>query len=174
MSSGNAPAKRIPKIDSGLVSAFNLVQAFQEGVVETLKIQCSCPVKVLPYYVKEAETEIAADVAGVIGMTSSKFIGAVAITFPKDVYLEVMSKMFGETYDTITEDIEDGAGELLNIVFGHAKAKLNENGHDIERAIPSVVQGETFELHHLTPTPAVVMPFQTENGTFHLEIGITS
>lgn len=171
MSTGNAAAK-IPRFDDRLVKALNLVQAFQAGVVETLRVQCSCEVKPLPFFIKETETEISADVAGVIGMTSSEFIGALALTFPKAVYLQIMGGMFGEKYETITDDIQDGAGELLNIIFGYAKTQLNANGFNIERAIPTVMQGETFEFRSLTPIPAVVMPFQTECGTFHLEMGI--
>ncbi|MCB0417333.1 MAG: chemotaxis protein CheX [Bdellovibrionales bacterium] len=172
--SANSAAKTEPQFDERLVNAVNLVNAFQEGVVETLKIQCSCEVTADPYYVRDKDEYIDADVAGVIGMTSSKFIGAVAITFPQAVYLEIMSKMFGEEFTSVTEEIEDGAGELLNIIFGHAKSQLNSNGHDLERAIPNVVQGETFELQHLTPTPAIVLTFHTEKGSFKLEIGISA
>ncbi len=168
-----AAVSAIPPIDETLITAFNLIQSFQEGTVETLRIQCNCEIKSLPYYIREDQSEMSADVAGVIGMTSSQFVGAIAITFSKATYLEVMGKMFGEEFQAITQDIEDGAGELLNIIFGHAKAKLNNNGHDIERAIPSVVQGETFEMQNLTPTPSIVMPFQTEKGTFEIEIGLS-
>lgn len=171
MSTGNAAAK-IPKFDNRLVKALNLVQAFQAATVETLKVQCNCDVTALSFFIKETETEVAADVAGVIGMTSTDFIGALALTFPKNVYLMIMGGMFGEKYETITEEIQDGAGELLNIIFGQAKTKLNANGFSIERAIPTVMQGETFEFRSLTPIPAVVMPFQTELGVFHLEMGI--
>jgi hypothetical protein len=48
-----------------------------------------------------------------------------------------MGKMLGEEFKAITQDLQTGAAELLNIIFGSAKVVLNEQGYAIQKAIPT-------------------------------------
>jgi chemotaxis protein CheX len=106
----------------------------------------------------------------VIGLTSNNFTGSVAVCFPKQVFLTIMERMLGERHDSITRELEDGASELLNIIFGQAKRVLNEQGFSIEKAIPTIVRGTDLNVHHLTPNPTIIVPFQTDVGSFYIEI----
>src|SRR5688572_11064834 len=80
------------------------------------------------------------DIAAVIGLTSKSFNGSVAICFPKAVFLMIMEKLLGETHKDIDKELEDGASELLNIIFGQAKKVLYAKGYAIERAVPTIVR----------------------------------
>jgi len=57
--------------------------------------------------------------------------------------------MFGEKYEKIPEGLQDGAGELMNIIFGYAKKILNEKGYVIEMAITPWALKNPFCLKHL-------------------------
>lgn len=114
------------------------------------------------------------DISGVIGIVSDAFQGSVVISFPEDTFLGVISRMLGEEYHKIDQEIIDGAGELTNMIFGQAKIVLNEKGYGIKTAIPSVVSGKDHSLAALTKGPVIVVPFTTEFGKFFVEIGLSN
>jgi chemotaxis protein CheX len=81
--------------------------------------------------------------------------------------------MLGENQSEIINEMQDAAGELLNIIFGQAKALLNDNkGYTIQKAIPTVVRGQSLQVHHLTRETAVILPFVTNLGDFHIEVSL--
>ena len=151
----------------------NFINPFIDGVLETLKIQCgieSQPEKPILKGNYKSEEEYA--IAGVIGLTSASFKGSISICFPEKTFLGIMGKMLGDNYSTITDELEDGAGEILNISFGVAKKNLNEKGYKIEKAIPTVIRGEGVVVKHLVQGKTIILPFQTELGSFCVEIAI--
>ncbi len=145
---------------------------FIDGTISTLKTQCkleATPGK--PALKKDAPT-IPYDIAAVIGLTSSAFTGSITLGFPKAVFLTLMNNMLGESFTDISKDLEDGAAELLNIIFGQAKVVLNAQGYDIQKAIPSIVRGDNLSTTTLTHGPVIFLPFTITNGTFFIEFSI--
>jgi len=63
-----------------------------------------------------------------MGFKSKVFNGVIAICFTEKVFLSIMSRMFGEKYEKIPEGLQDGAGELMNIILVTQKI-LNEKGY---------------------------------------------
>lgn len=148
---------------------------FVEGTLHTLKVQCSLEAKPGKPYFKGSEKEAEnIEIAAVIGLTSNAFNGSITLCFPKNVFLTIMSNMMGETYSEITNELEDGAAELLNIIFGQAKKVLNEKDYSIQKAIPTVVRGSHIHTTHLTKNKIVVLPFTTERGNLYIEISTES
>ena len=78
--------------------------------------------------------------------------------------------MVGESHDNITEEVQDAAGELLNIIFGQAKTVLKGKNYVLERAIPTVLVGEKLRIRYKTKIPTIVLPFESSAGSFHIEI----
>jgi CheY-specific phosphatase CheX len=78
--------------------------------------------------------------------------------------------MLGETYEELTKDLEDGAAELLNIIFGQAKVGLNEKGYKISKAIPTIIRGESLRMRHSSLQPTMKIPFTSAAGSFVIEI----
>jgi chemotaxis protein CheX len=151
------------------------VNPFIVGTINTLKVQCSMECTAQKPTLKENLPEpVKFDIAGVIGVTSETFTGSIAICFPEKVFLGAMSNMLGEECKEINKDLEDGAGELLNIIFGHAKTVLNEKGYALAKAIPTIVRGQNLEVKHLTFATTLVLPFGTQFGNFYIEIGMES
>ncbi len=150
-----------------------LVKPFVLGVIQTLKVQCGVLPKLETVFLLKKE-DVAApniDIAGIVGITGAKLNGSLAICFPEKSFLNVMGKLLGENFESLTPSLEDGAGELANIIFGFAKKQLNESGHAIQMAIPNVVRGSGIRLRHVTGVPVLCLPFSSELGPFHLEIG---
>lgn len=146
---------------------------FVDGALLTLKMQCSIAAKHGKPYLKEKNVEGPAyDLAGIIGITSESFTGTIALLFQKQLFLAIMNNMLGEKYTEITKDMEDGAAELLNIIFGHAKKVLNAQGHTIQKAIPTIIRGTGLHSSHLTGSPVYILPFDTDFGLLSIEITI--
>lgn len=146
------------------------INPFIDGAMETLKTQCSTQCKPAKLFIKGSIEQEPADIAGVLGITSPGFRGSLAICFPKRVFLGLMERMLGEKAEEITAELQDGAGELLNIIFGFAKRVLNEKGYQLEKAIPTVLRGSGIVVKHLGPGPSIVLPFQSDLGVFYIEI----
>ena len=143
---------------------------FIDGTRSTLKVQCKIEAVPAKPFLKKNGPKVVFDIAGVIGLTSKAFTGSIALCFPKAVFLALMSNMLGESFTEITDDMQDGAAELLNMIFGQAKRVLNDANYDIAKAIPTVVKGTNIETQHLSNKPVIVIPFVTDAGIFHIEI----
>jgi chemotaxis protein CheX len=148
----------------------NFLNPFIEATLNTLKVQCGYVCKPLKPTLKDASVVNLIDIAGVIGITSPTFNGSISICFPEKIFLRIMSNMLGEEFTEINKDLEDGAGELLNIIFGFAKRVLNEGGHSFEKAIPTIVRGKGMSIKHLSDYPCFLLPFESADGLFYIEI----
>lgn len=137
----------------------------------TLKVQCEFESKPGKPFIKQGNEPRNFDIAAVIGLNSKVFNGTITLCFPSSVFLRIMGNMLGEEYTEITEELEDGAGELLNIIFGHAKKILNDNeDYSIEKAIPTVVTGKGISTMKIKGSKIIAIPFETSDGMFQIEI----
>lgn len=148
----------------------NFINPFLTATIAVLKTQASTEAKAGQIYKKDPRERFLGDISGVIGLVSDGFTGSVVISFPAATFLKVMSRMLGEDYKEINKDIEDGAGELTNIIFGQAKVVLNERGFGIKTALPSVITGQQHSILQMSNGPRMVIPFDTDAGPFFVEI----
>lgn len=152
----------------------NFLNPFIEATLNTLKIQCAYECVSARPFMKDANFKAAIDIAGVISILSDEFKGSISICFPENIFLKLMSNMLGEECRAITTETEDGAGELVNIIFGQAKMTLNKLGYTLQKAIPTIVRGGELRVRHITPYSTIILPFNSELGDFYIEIAIES
>lgn len=145
---------------------------FIEGTKNTLKIQCNIDITHDKPFIKGSQTQPDFDIAGIIAINSAELTASMAICFPKSVYLKVISSMLGEVYTEITDELQDGAAELLNIIFGAAKVALNQQGYTLQKAIPTVICGKQISTNQTSKGSVIVIPFKIGDGEFHIEIAI--
>lgn len=148
----------------------DFINPFLDSTLHVLKVQANTEARAGKLFIKTAKDKFSGDISGVIGIVSASFNGSVVISFPEMTYLMLMSRMLGESCVQLTKDIEDGAGELTNIIFGKAKVILNEKGYGINTALPSVVTGKAHSVQTLTKGPVVVIPFESDVGPFFIEV----
>ena len=151
------------------------LKPFIDGTVHTLKVQTGCEPKIgKPYLKKRDMPGPAIDIAGTVGIWTEKFKGSIYVCFPEKTFLQIMGKMLNEEYTSITADLEDGAGEIMNIIFGFAKRVLNEQGYDLQKALPGIIIGGNMKVSQVGKEPVIVLPFESELGNFQLEIAIAA
>lgn len=148
------------------------VNPFLEGTIRTLEEQCHVKVTAMRPCLKADSPKFPVEIAGVIGVTSIGFIGTLSLCFTAQTFLNIMSQMFGTSFDKIDDDIEDGAGEILNIIIGYAESILETKGIMLERAVPTIVKGDEIEIKYLSFRPTITVPFETRFGSFKLDISI--
>jgi chemotaxis protein CheX len=152
-----------PKID------VNFINPFIDGAIETFKVQCAVEPKAGKPYVR-GKSATSNAIEAVIALNSAVFNGTIALCFPEKVFLGLMEKMLGEKYTEINKELEDGASELLNIIFGQAKKVLNDKGYAIQKAIPSIYRGDAVVARSEIINSTLVLPFEMDAGIFHIEI----
>jgi chemotaxis protein CheX len=146
------------------------INPFLHATKKTLEVQANTPLKLLKPFLKKTPAKDVA-IAGVISLISDKFNGSITLCFPAGVFLKIYENMFGEKHTAITKELEDAAGELLNIIYGQAKIELNAKaGYDLKKALPTVLTGEKINISQQGRVPTVVLPFETDAGVFHIEI----
>ncbi|MCB9230013.1 MAG: chemotaxis protein CheX [Deltaproteobacteria bacterium] len=140
------------------------------AIIETIEIQCERKYTAAKAIKEEEFKKKDYCVSGVIGVTSEFFTGSVALVFTSDSFLDIMSGMMGEEYESIDDDLVDGCAELLNIAYGTVKKKLNEHGYKISMAIPSVVYGDKLKIKDIGNDPSVKIPFCSGDHIFLVSI----
>lgn len=147
-----------------------LINPFLVGAVKALEIQANTKVRPQKIHIKTAPAKDIA-IAGVISLITDSFTGSITLCFSQKVFLKIYENMFGEVHETINKEIEDAAGELLNIIYGQAKIELNNKpGYNLKKALPTVLVGEKLSISQQGSSPTVIIPFETDFGTFHIEI----
>ncbi len=159
-----------PAPASGIDVGF--INPFLSATVKTFTVQTNTPVKPLkPFLKKELVPGIA--IAGVLTLISNASSGSVVLCFSESVFLKIYENMFAEKISAINAEVQDAAGELLNIIYGQAKLELNNLGHQFQPALPTVMVADQLKIRQ-SGSPTVVVPFETAHGNFHLEIEFKS
>lgn len=151
------------------------VHSFIQAAVKTFDIQCQYPIKYESSLALNARPNFTSDIIAVIGLTSDVFCGSIVLCFQEKFFLATMSKMFGEKYETISSEIVDGAGEILNIIFGVAKTTLSNEGYSVSMSIPSVLSGTKLSVSSVTSGgESVLLNFGSESGPFNIVVSFSS
>lgn len=149
-----------------------LINPFIESTIHFMKEQANLDVVSQKPTLKHPGEYNKFQIAGRMLIHSDNFQGSVIIGFQRSVfeklYASIMSQ--GPLEKQTQEEIDQSAGEILNIILGRAKVALHEKSHiKIQQAIPEILIGDHYKIHE--NFSAIVIPFQSEIGSFYLEIG---
>ncbi len=148
---------------------------FKEAVVYTFAQQVSMTVSPedITNDTQKVMNEAQIHVLASIGITCSLLNGEANLAFPKDSFLKLANEMLGTDFTEISAENMDLCGELLNMLFGVAKAKLKDkDGIPVEKALPFVVQGSDLKFHAKSNEPTVVTRFTGPFGIFYLGVTV--
>ncbi len=110
------------------------------------------------------------EVTGLIGMAREEFQGSLALNFSKPAILHITSQMLGKEFNDIDESVLEIAGELANIITGNAKGLLERKGYKFEMARPEMLSGQEHIIKHKANAATIVVPFETPEGLFYVEL----
>jgi chemotaxis protein CheX len=144
------------------------INPFIEATLQVILINSEITAKKEQLFLRSAD-QISGDVSALIAMNSDLFVGSFAISFEEKCFLFLVNKMLGEAYTEINIEMQDAAGELCYQIFGVAKKVLNEKGHTIQPAIPTVVSGKGHSIKHMIDGTCIAVKFSTPAGGFQVE-----
>lgn len=148
------------------------INPFLYGTLEVLeKMAFIKPVAGKPY-VKSDDTA-RGDVSGIIGMTGDA-VGSLALSFSEECIIYITNNMLGENHTEMNKEVLDTAGELTNIISGAARKLMEKDELKVFAAIPTIVYGKQHMVRHVVSGPSIVLPFQTEKGTFVIDVCLKS
>lgn len=125
----------------------NIPEFLEQAISNTFSIQIGTPVTIVTSLKENAKSDhMAVDCMSVLGMKSSTHQGHLAIGFPRPTFLAILQAMIGEKHENIDETNSDASGEILNIIYGDFRKKLNGMGCDFQPSIPTTVLGQKMSL----------------------------
>ncbi len=144
---------------------FPLLMPFIDAAIKTMATMCGLKIGVFSEVI-DRPTHI---ISGVLGF-SGKMSGAVAIRFPEETLRIVMRGLLKEEMQSITADIMDAVGELINIVGGAAKNRLNQVSPDfgLNISIPNTIHGVGHQLIRSKSAEPYHLYFSVEGHLFEL------
>jgi chemotaxis protein CheX len=146
------------------------INPFLYGTIEVLKKMAFIDPRPGKVYLKK--TALAhGDVSGIIGITGD-MIGSLAISFGESCICHIVGSMLGESYTEANQEVFDGVGEITNMISGVARTHMEKEGMQVYAAIPSVVYGKDHTINHILKSPSIVIPFDTDHGTFVVDVCI--
>ncbi len=109
------------------------------------------------------------EVSGIIGL-AGETKGAVVLSFSRETAIHIVSVFAGQEYKTLSNDVLDGVGELVNIIAGNAKKDLTD--YRIEISLPGVITGSSYTMRWPEGIPVVCIPLTSEHGPFSINISL--
>jgi CheY-specific phosphatase CheX len=114
-----------------------ILQALQESIVESVSIILSD----MPKIAEKANFDFSvADNVAVSISFAGKLEGSVFLILSDEMVRKIIAKMLGCATSDVSEDCFDGVGEIVNIITGGVKTKLEPLGYDFVLSIPSVIK----------------------------------
>jgi chemotaxis protein CheX len=145
-----------------------IINPFLAAAINVLKTMASIePRPGKPFLKKDADA--LGDVSAIIGITGAAQ-GSMALTFTSPCIKAIVSNLFGSPVEEMNEEVKDAVGELTNMICGDARRRLAEEGIALQAGIPTIVSGENHSLTHIMKGPFLAVPFETDHGTFVVEV----
>lgn len=120
-----------------------------------------------PYLLEDPQNLL--EVSGIIGLAGDTR-GAVVLSFSRETAIQVISVFAGQEYKSLTNEVLDGVGELVNIVAGNAKKDLLQ--YRIEISLPGVITGTSYTMRWPEGIPVVAIPLTSEYGPLSINISL--
>jgi chemotaxis protein CheX len=126
-----------------------------------------------PFFINR-ETAQEWDISGIIGL-AGEARGAVAVSMKKELAFKITEQLTGQEYNAMDEEVIDAIGELVNIIAGNAKQRL-ENDFNLVISLPSVVTGAGHEIKFPSEQARIMcIPFKVlKTHNFWLSVALES
>ncbi|MFQ5675750.1 MAG: chemotaxis protein CheX [bacterium] len=150
----------------------DLIHDFIEVTAEVLSTMASFEVKAEAIHEINSHLEDSTsclDITGVLGFSGGRK-GSLLVTFPESIALRAVGGMLGIEYHKVSADVRDGVSELVNMIAGGAKTRLQAKGIDFSLSIPNTVVGVHHQITGAASTVRRRVDFATELGRFFIEV----
>lgn len=152
----------------------DLIHDFIEVTGQVLATMAALEVKADNIYEINGDTQseditACLDITGILGFSGGRQ-GSLLVTFPENIALSAVGGMLGVEYNEVNADVRDGISELVNMIAGGAKTRLQAKGIDFSLSIPNTVIGNHHQITPAASTTRTRVDFAAELGRFFIEV----
>jgi chemotaxis protein CheX len=146
-----------------------LVNPFIESVQEIFSTMLGSEAKRGKVEITDA-AENPGDLVALIGI-SGRATGTCALSLPVTTALNMIGQLMCTEYTEANDEVTDGVAEVVNMVGGGAKAKMNVDGaKPMDLSLPTVVSGDSYNVKYPTKSVWLEVPFDSSHGPFLIRI----
>lgn len=149
------------------------LKAMNLAVQKTLKTMAATDVEMLSPTVK-SRVESLGDVSGEMELFQPFNGGVIALSFPKETIFFLLGRIYRTDFVEIDGQVEDGVGELLNVIHGQFRSITASFSPGALASPPQVVVGPRQLVTHTHSGPTLVVPFRVGPGphVFHVYLQV--
>jgi chemotaxis protein CheX len=141
-----------------------------QSAIDVFDKMLNCKAKRIDLKLKETTAPLH-ELSAIIGV-SGKATGTYVLSLSEQVAIEILNRMVGIEATELDDDVCDAAGEILNMIAGQAKAKLQKL--ELSLSLPSMITGKNHEIRYPSDVRAICVLFESEIGPFAIEVGFAS
>jgi chemotaxis protein CheX len=153
----------------------NLLNPFIHATLDCLKTMAKVKPERRRVFVK-TDPLMHGDIAGIIGMTKG-ITGSCVVSFPRALAAQIVGRLMGDDPKNLDPSmVNDGIGEIANMVAGGAKREFATQGlYRFDISTPTIVSGEPVKLFNPMDTVAIACEFTASpewSETFLIEVAL--
>ena len=144
------------------------INPFLTSTMSVFDTMLNCKLEIGKPYLKNG-TQPQHEVSGVIGL-SGKALGTVVLGLSREAALSAAEVLLQERPATINSDVTDAIGELVNIIAGSAKSKLDHL--ELSVSLPTVITGKNHSVEFPRTAQPISIPFTSPWGDITVDVGL--
>ena len=161
-------------MSDNIVANENLIQDFIDATGKVLSTMASFDVKATEAREingngNSQDITVCFDITAVLGFSGGRK-GSLLVSFPRNIAFRTVGGMLGIEFTEIDSDVRDGVSELVNMIAGGAKTKLQDKGIDFELSIPNTIIGWQHKIAGGASTTRTRVDFDSDIGSFFIEV----
>lgn len=146
------------------------LRPFVEGVITTLSTMAGLSPMIKEVKVVTAD-KFSGDVSAVMGVVGDHGDGFVGVSFNSELASKVVSSILGiEPTELEDADINDGVGELINMIAGSAKNALLGSPYKFQAGLPNVITGHGHAVGYPKNAECWTATMEIEGAAFSLHV----
>ena len=111
------------------------------------------------------------DITSVLGFSGGRK-GSILISLTQKAAFRAVGGMLGMEIQELSNDVTDGVGELVNMIAGGAKTRLQSKGVEFDLSIPNTVIGMSHQISVSVSMLRSRIDFASPHGDFFMEVFI--
>ncbi len=122
-----------------------IITAIKEATSEVFTSMLMLEVKAEDSFAQD-EKKISTDLISSLHFFGDKYMGKIAVFASGGASCHLAGAMLGMEAETVDEDVEDTMGEIVNMIAGGAKTKLEDSMGVLHLLTPWVIAGRNLSL----------------------------
>ncbi len=152
---------------------YSAIEPFKETIPEVFSTMAFLEANLVESYI-DSNNSIYDEISASLSLTGSRR-GILVITFSEKLARKMIARFIAVEEDGLTKsEVYDGAGEIINIIAGNAKARMNDLKDHFDLSAPFVVSGKDHSIYIQNDLPCVTMVYNIEGEYFAFKLFLMS